>query len=378
MRKSSENEIGKRLLTFGLKEDRMVNVKEVSTGLACECFCPDPTCKSRLVAKNTLGNIRVKHFAHESGATCIGAFESAQHLLAKQILKESKKVWLPSFVTIDLKDRAKEIVNKGRLVQFERIELEMRVNLELSEYFVPDAKCFGEYGKVLFVEIAKTHFVDENKGLKIAKAGVSTIEIDISDLLLNEGEIRLRIEGISDRKKWLFNKAFSKVLYLGSGDFQEQLYDEKLREQLIGDIKEGGIFIKVFEERARTCPKLTASRESKIRELKNSKYYKHGVLKSILDQGGWDGKFHSSPIHGKCIRVNGLEKPLFMTKAIYLEMDQYEESRLFEKGLMVIAKEILFEGAGFCQTCSFNKGSYNFFNQFENQDMVRCGFQTDV
>lgn len=53
-------------------------------GNACGCICPH--CKSALSAKNGGdGEKMIHHFAHLSGADCVGAVESALHLMAKKM-----------------------------------------------------------------------------------------------------------------------------------------------------------------------------------------------------------------------------------------------------------------------------------------------------
>lgn len=82
----------KAFLTWALnKEGDMVHVDEVPNGNECGCICPH--CKSALCAKNGGdGERMIHHFAHLSGADCIGAVESALHKMAKEIMLKSKCV----------------------------------------------------------------------------------------------------------------------------------------------------------------------------------------------------------------------------------------------------------------------------------------------
>lgn len=79
-------------LLFGLKDKKIVSVNDVEQGLDCGCFCPH--CNSRLVAKK--GSIRQHHFAHYESDDCQHGPETALHRLAKQVIKEHKKVLMPS------------------------------------------------------------------------------------------------------------------------------------------------------------------------------------------------------------------------------------------------------------------------------------------
>ena len=84
----------KAYLTWALnQEGDLVHVYDVPNGNECGCVCPH--CKSVLCAKNGGdGERMIHHFAHLSGADCVGAVESALHKMAKDVLSESKCVFL--------------------------------------------------------------------------------------------------------------------------------------------------------------------------------------------------------------------------------------------------------------------------------------------
>jgi len=67
-------------------EGKPVHVDCVPKGRACGCKCP--RCEGFLEARNG-GKVRAHHFAHEDGADCVGAVESAIHCLAKEVLAET-------------------------------------------------------------------------------------------------------------------------------------------------------------------------------------------------------------------------------------------------------------------------------------------------
>jgi len=62
-------------LVFGLKDDKVVHISEVESGLSCNCICAK--CGRRLVAKK--GDIRIYHFAHEDDSECQLAVETSLH-----------------------------------------------------------------------------------------------------------------------------------------------------------------------------------------------------------------------------------------------------------------------------------------------------------
>lgn len=80
-------------LTYAVGEKgHLVHVDDVPNGEVCGCTCPE--CGSKLIAKNK-GQHNQHHFAHIGGSDCVGAVESALHLMAKEILSEGKKIMLP-------------------------------------------------------------------------------------------------------------------------------------------------------------------------------------------------------------------------------------------------------------------------------------------
>ena len=83
-------------LTYGLDENgALIRVDDAIRGKGCNCVCPDPQCKAKLVAKQGAKN--KWHFAHDNGADCIGGRMTALHMLAQQIIQEEKKIRKPWF-----------------------------------------------------------------------------------------------------------------------------------------------------------------------------------------------------------------------------------------------------------------------------------------
>jgi hypothetical protein len=82
-------------LTYAIdSHGKMVYIEDVPNGLACNCICPQ--CHEPLISRNG-GEIREHHFAHVSGNECEGAYETAFHLLAKEIISQAKSVMMPKY-----------------------------------------------------------------------------------------------------------------------------------------------------------------------------------------------------------------------------------------------------------------------------------------
>jgi hypothetical protein len=135
------------------------------------------------------------------GRPCLGGIETGLHLLAKQILQDKKTITIPKVAAeksgFSVKKSPKSIIN------FEKVRLEVRY-----EDVVPDAVCHHMNG-TLFTEFAVTHFCDEQKELKIKKIGVSTVEIDLSNI---SNEVAADLKATENYilhaapRKWVWNK----------------------------------------------------------------------------------------------------------------------------------------------------------------------------
>ncbi len=140
------------------KNGNIVKIEDAVKGLACGCFCPG--CKQPLVAKK--GDNNAHHFAHKSQSfTCEHGYQSALHLLAKELFKEIEYL----------------VFNKnGQIVKYkiDSVEVENRL-----DEIIPDLLITCD-GKKFIVEIFVTHAVDEIKKQKIKYMRISAIEIDLS------------------------------------------------------------------------------------------------------------------------------------------------------------------------------------------------------
>lgn len=172
-------ETGILLQSFAMDKDkRMRSVDEVARGLSCECICP--CCGENVIARQ--GEVREWHFSHASGADCEHAAEGALHLAAKQVLLESGGINLPEVrleVSVCLPDGR---VGKGEAyrpemwVDFDSIEAEQTVATIRPDIVAVTGN------KMLFIEIAVTHFIDDCKKKVLDELMVPTIEIDLGGM----------------------------------------------------------------------------------------------------------------------------------------------------------------------------------------------------
>lgn len=167
------------LQSFAMDKDgRIRSVDEVARGAACDCVCP--SCGAPLLARQ--GEIREWHFAHTNEADCGSGAESALHLAAKQLIKDSGGLSAPAF-TVDKHVRLPD----GRKGHGSATRPECWIDLDVVELekvageFRPDVIADAN-GQTLYIEIAVTHFADETKCNGFRSLGVPSIEIDLSSL----------------------------------------------------------------------------------------------------------------------------------------------------------------------------------------------------
>lgn len=215
-------------LAYGLREERLLHITEVANGLACGCTCPG--CGARLVARNQ-GTRKVAHFAHYQAPECAHGLQTALHLAAKDIISRHRQFALPgatgtfafteAFWATFTFDAAyyescipgdvgvsDEYAIPSRYLDVERVTLERK-----THDIVPDIILYTSTGELL-VEVAVTHFVDEEKRAKIKRLGISCLEIDLSKLDRTvdfEQLEKLLIHGLEE-KRWIVNDKLQQKL----------------------------------------------------------------------------------------------------------------------------------------------------------------------
>ena len=155
-------------LKYGLQRDKLVHIDSVEKGLACNCVCPH--CMGQLIAKK--GEKRAKHFAHYKQADCNHGTETALHLMAKEIVANTRQVFVPYLPKTEY-DQSQS----GKVLTFENAVLEKQLSQNVRGDVV-----LNRGDSFLNVEIKVTHKVDDDKVRELFNLGIPTIEIDLSDL----------------------------------------------------------------------------------------------------------------------------------------------------------------------------------------------------
>ncbi len=188
-------------LPIGYRNGKILYIDEVESGLNCNCVCPK--CGNKLVAKK--GEKKRHHFAHYQsdtiGEVCDFGAETALHLAAKEIIKNNNQILLPS-LSSKIDYLGVVIIKEEKEIPYDKVVEEEQFN-EIK----PDIIVYNK-AKRLIIEIAVTHFSDNNKIKKIKHYGISAIEIDLKGLLNKQidrnGLIKEVLKNAKNRK-WLFN-----------------------------------------------------------------------------------------------------------------------------------------------------------------------------
>ena len=150
-------------LPYGLKNNELVSIVDVTSGLDCDCICP--ACKEQLIARK--GAIKIHHFAHYKSVDCLGGLETALHKLSKEIIAKSKTFKTPALY---YPNTTYEIYEETE-IPVDNVTLETRVD-EIIPDIVIESK-----GKKLLIEIVVTNKVKFNKAQRIRSENLPTIVV---------------------------------------------------------------------------------------------------------------------------------------------------------------------------------------------------------
>jgi hypothetical protein len=371
-----------RLLKYGLCADDLKHVLQVENGLACNCVCPN--CNHPLIAKNNPTNKKAAHFAHQSGKECEGAIETALHLLAKSILQKTKRLTLPDYHYDYDPFNDESVFRESENLTFENIILEKAIDIE-GEKIIPDA--IGEINnRQIFIEFANTHFIDHNKKEKLKSLQIACVEIDLSEQILEEESLISFFNSDTSSKYWIINPRldkkyadYKKQLEKEYAEHKKKLSDEKKlrdRQKAIeaeNNKKESEAKYERYKNdknykllllkdgEIKNCP----LKKEALNELKNSHFYRHLVLKKIIDGEYWNGEFYGRMPNGKWIFVNQekiIVYPPDNMRECLTEQENKANNLLFA-GLKSIKSILENPTFGACKKCKF---SVDYFSLRDN------------
>ncbi len=210
---------------YGLKDGKIVLASQVPSGLECGCVCP--ICDGPFQAHQ--GDQKVDYFAHYRGADCEHAYETALHILAKEILEETKQIFLPRLRILPTRALWKagtianfrDIIPAGKKVRFDEVVLERMIG-----GIIPDV-LMRRGDRRLLVEITVTHGIDAEKLARIEELNISTIEFDFRgyDRIVTADDLK---------RELMFNKSRSArwAFHVDAKQSQEQVDQEYIATYL--------------------------------------------------------------------------------------------------------------------------------------------------
>jgi competence CoiA-like predicted nuclease len=194
-------------LPYGLRENELLTIEDVESGLACNCVCP--ACKKQLIARK--GAIKSHHFAHYKSEDCLSGLETALHKLSKEIISKSKTFTTP---ILHYPNTHYEVFEETE-IPIENVKLETKVG-----EFIPDI-VIETKGKKLLIEIVVSNPVSWQKLQRIKTENLPTIEIYAKYLLetlytqkdfgLKDNLFQTELVSGTKYKRWLHNPKINSI-----------------------------------------------------------------------------------------------------------------------------------------------------------------------
>lgn len=357
-----------RLLVYGLQNNALKHILAVPNGLKCQCVCAH--CGHALVARNNKQNQKRPHFAHASGKNCDGAFETTLHWLAKELLAKTKQLYLPDFHSDFNPLNPRSFFRQGKMIVFDEIMLEQKIG-RYSAALIPDAIGIIN-GKEIYIEFARTHFIDQRKKRKIKSSQKACIEINLSQQTFDEQSLLNRLHTKNKFVYWINNPRLSKAYK----DYSLSMWTEKQNKKLYKEEKNITILkerfalytankqyktLKLDKGGRVSCPKKSAS----LSQLKTSIYYQHPVLKEIINGIPWNQQIHGKYGQGKWIFLKGKKFTVFYDDEAShtLHEEVIRSCKTFYAGLLAIKKTLECNAVFICGACSCSVELLSFQNE---------------
>lgn len=184
-------------MIYALKNNLLVHISEVESGLSCNCTCP--ACGEELVARK--GSKVMHHFAHKSTLNCEFGYQTSLHLAAKDIIARNQKFSVPELYLSFPNSDKRELLQSALTLTVNEVILERKLDT-----IIPDILLETDIGKII-VEIYVTHEIDIEKKKKIKKIGIPTIEINLSkfDRDITSIELQNILVHNDEYKTWIYN-----------------------------------------------------------------------------------------------------------------------------------------------------------------------------
>ena len=363
------------LLQLGLKENKIVSIHDVANGLDCGCFCPK--CKGHLIARNK-GKIKQPHFAHSNKDNCIGSVESAIHLLAKEIFFEERQLFIPSFEKyLESELKAVELMKFNKILNFDLVFYE-QVFTWLNDFIIVDAVALIS-GKLLLIEFANTHFVDDKKQKILKNLGFPCLEINLQNASQIKSKLKVQLKSQYFSSTWLINPKGDLMLdqYLEKLNqaTEKRKADEKQHLQWKTDHRKADERLKLedYNQRRKVAEtKGTIVSECPVflplfEQYAKTKYGSHPIIKKLL-KGDWNGVIYEYKQGHLDLFIDGERH--FIHPENFNNLIESEKLKCDELHCMVLLFRAYHEKF-FGSPCSFCKLFHGYFER----SLKICGYK---
>ncbi|MBR9847520.1 MAG: hypothetical protein GYB35_16100 [Algicola sp.] len=228
-------------------------------------------------------------------------------------------------------------------------------------------------GRKLFIEIAVTHYVDEEKLRKIENSGISTIEIDLSEYRNGFTKEQLEetlIQG-TKAKQWIYNtkteiltkQFFDRIDRELQAEKNFDNYLKELKQYKIDLAKYNGHKVIEFSELGKICcTKLVSA------NLQNIKVH-HPVLSKLRNKEVWDGDIHSTNGGASFVFINS--KKSFFSPSFYKRNNASNQKRFEYRRMYAILSKLASQSLveeQICKECEFYE------DIFDNDSKIVCKY----
>lgn len=203
-------------------------------GLLKEYCCSD--CKESVVFKWCKD--RVDHFSHKAGSECKSSGMTSLHLMAQQILVEEKQCYLPrSAVKRGLSDWIM-VCKEVRGFAADKATMEVRCDCEGANRIGDVVFYKGKHNFV--IEVAVTHFCDEDKVKNYRDSKIPSLEINLSKLKrdISKKELTAVLTGVGVKYsqlsrlfKWIYHPRYEQSETVAREQDIERLKLQEIAEQ---------------------------------------------------------------------------------------------------------------------------------------------------
>ncbi len=255
-------------------------------------------------------------------------------------------------------------------------------------------------GHELVVEFFVSHRVDENKTSKLINCGLACIEINLSGQPLNYTVLKKFLLSRSSNIYWICSPNLEKAhknhlekqrfleeearkqreleeILRKNKQYNNQREFENKSQSLYEQYKAAGKckFYTMKDGFASKCPIL----RDKLSDLKTKPFYRHSILKHIIDGEYWNGKVYENKFTRECrIFLSGKSVEIYPPKA-YRDLMSHEQVRaanLLYAGIKTI-EEILAEAKP-CNHCNHLRDTLsiagNYLSVCDYEDCKLTGF----